>query len=148
MRKILLVALFLGGNFISAQELVTTSGETFSNTNYQMSFSLGETLTETFSSEEHTLTQGFQQGNLTVTSVADPVQTGLSVSVYPNPVQNHLTIETDVQGAKYRIINIQGKVVKTGHITETALQIDFSYLSNGTYLLNVNGQNTHKIIKQ
>lgn len=148
MRKILLVALFLGGNFISAQELVTTSGETFSNITYQMSFSLGETLTETLFSEEYTLTQGFQQGNLTVTSIVDPVQTGFSVSVYPNPVQNHLTIETDVQEAKYRIINLLGEIVKTGHITETALQIDFSDLSNGTYLLNVKGQNTHKIIKQ
>ena len=131
-----------------SRDVVSSGGDEFTATNGSLSWTLGETAIETYTAADYLLTQGFQQGNLTVTSITDPEQSGFSVNVYPNPVQNHLTIEADLQGAEYRIVNMQGKVVKTGKITETALQIDFSDLSGGTYLLKVNGQNTHKIIKQ
>jgi len=151
MKQILLI-LFILPTLVLAQstsrEVVSAGGDEFASANGSLDFTLGETATETFTAGEYSLTQGFQQGNLSVTSIADPAQTGFSVNVYPNPVQNRLTIEADVQGAEYRITNMQGKVVKTGKITQTALQIDFSALPNGTYLLQVNEQNTHKIIKQ
>jgi hypothetical protein len=128
--------------------VVSAAGDEFTAANGSLSWTLGGTVIETFTAGDYVLTQGFQQGNLTVTSITDPMQTGFNVNVYPNPVQNRLTIEADVHGSEYCIDNMQGKVIKTGKITETALQIDFSDLSNGTYLLKVNGQNTHKIIKQ
>ena len=132
----------------TSREMISAGGDEFATANGSLGFTLGETAIETFTTGDYTLTQGFRQGSLSVTSIADPAQTGFSVNVYPNPVQNRLTIEADVQGAEYHIANMQGKVVKTGKITENALQIDFSALPNGTYLLQVNEQHTHKIIKQ
>jgi hypothetical protein len=152
MKKLYLILLLLVPLFTMGQQtdrqVIGSAGSYGENTNGSLSWSIGETMVETFANSSNTLTQGFHQGSLSVPTLINDPGFEVDVSVYPNPVQNHLTINADVQGAEYRIVNMQGKVVKNGKIDETALQIDFSHLSRGAYLLKLNGQNTHKIIKQ
>lgn len=151
--KHIIIFLFLVTPFtVKSQSLdrhtIGTAGAYNEDTNAALSWTIGETMIETFANSSHTLTQGFHQGSLSVTALINQPAFGVDINVYPNPVQSRLTIEADVQGAEYRIVNMQGKVVKTGNISETALQIDLSDLSNGNYLLKIDGLNTHIIIKQ
>ena len=75
---------------------------------------------------------------------------GKGLSLYPNPVSSHLTIEnTDLssgtyEGGTFQILNLLGQQVLTG---KTAQQLDVSALPQGTYILKV-GTEQAKFIKQ
>lgn len=66
------------------------------------------------------------------------------LNVYPNPVSNILTVETDVKG-EYQIVNLVGQTVLRGQTN--AQNIDVSGLPQGTYFLQV-GKEQMKFIKQ
>ncbi|MES2863342.1 MAG: T9SS type A sorting domain-containing protein [Bacteroidota bacterium] len=73
-----------------------------------------------------------------------------TTSIYPNPFQNELNIETDKTISSYEVVDISGK-----NIINADNKIDFnnsvSQLNNGIYFLQLNYDNstnsTHKIIK-
>ena len=75
---------------------------------------------------------------------------GKGLSLYPNPVSSHLTIEnTDLssgthEGGTFQILNLLGQQVLTG---KTAQRLDVSALPQGTYVLKV-GTEQAKFIKQ
>jgi hypothetical protein len=78
-----------------------------------LSQTIGETAVEIFSSEEYTITQGFQQPSIILTAETPPVGTG--AKVYPSPVSEDLTIELFGETARsfvITIVNIYGSVVR------------------------------------
>jgi len=71
------------------------------------------------------------------------------ISIYPNPVQNNLTISSEqlvIQNIK--ILDITGKAVKQLTISNEQLTIDVSDLQNGIYFVKINNTKTIKFIKQ
>jgi hypothetical protein len=84
------------------------------------------------------------------TSIADyRTDNSFNVSVSPNPVQDILHINTDVNIEQVEIYNIQGQLIKTENTN--AAEISTMDLSNGLYLLRITsdkGVSTHKFIKQ
>jgi Secretion system C-terminal sorting domain len=65
------------------------------------------------------------------------------IKVYPNPVSNVLTIETDLTNA-YQVINFLGQQVMTGNATQ---RLDVSALPKGAYFLRV-GTEQVRFVKQ
>ncbi len=67
-------------------------------------------------------------------------------SVYPNPVKSTLNIKTllfEDEIVNYAIIDIQGRLLKSGVITTISVdihQLDMSNLSNGTYIVQLNSE--------
>ena len=78
-------------------------------------------------------------------------QAEANVSVYPNPVNNHLTLSTESQG-NVVIIDMAGKTVFQGYVNKGMNKIDFDNFHSGIYLLHVtlnNGlQRTLKVVKE
>ncbi|MDG1148627.1 MAG: DUF4465 domain-containing protein [Crocinitomicaceae bacterium] len=71
----------------------------------------------------------------------------LTVSVYPNPVNNFLNIEGE--NGMLTLTNLNGRVVLSQEHTGTS-KVDFSNLSNGVYILSVtnsSGRFSEKIVK-
>jgi hypothetical protein len=72
--------------------------------------------------------------------------------VYPNPLQDRLTIEAPGYGIfDFRIFSTDGKVVFSGHSSEKIQQFDTSKLPSGIYLLYLQQENnlfTKKIVKR
>ena len=66
------------------------------------------------------------------------------LKVYPNPVSNILTIETEVN-TDFQIINLLGQAILTGKTT--AQRIDVSALPQGSYVLKVGAEQV-RFIKQ
>ena len=76
-----------------------------------------------------------------------------SMSVYPNPTTDVLLLEiTDleaVKGYRYRILDISGKEVYTGLITEQKTAVSLKTFGAGVYVLHVlDGNNTSIATKQ
>lgn len=63
---------------------------------------------------------------------------GRKLSIYPNPAVNTLHIHTDIlqQRVPYRLNDLLGKVVATGHL-EGNREIDIHLLADGMYYLSV-----------
>lgn len=150
MRLIYLSLLFLPVASLAQdtmQYVIGNAGGDFLSANTQVSWTIGEVATETFVSSTQTVTQGFHQGNLLVDRINEIFLNDYSIRVYPNPVDDNLTIETDVLNKEFRIIDIDGRIRLNGYVISEFQQIDFTGLPAGTYFFQVEKHKTHKIIK-
>ncbi len=130
------------------QQVIGSAGDQHTNESASVSWTVGEVSTATFSSSSVTLSQGFQQGNLTINTLVDQDMLDFNLKAYPNPVIDILILETDEKQQRYQVINMQGEVVLNGNITAVLQEIDFTNLPQGVYLLSVDQKQTHKIIKK
>ena len=130
------------------QQVVGSAGDQHTNASASVLWTVGELATATLSSSSVTLSQGFQQGNLTVNTLVDQDMLDFNLKAYPNPVIDILILETDEKQQRYQVINMQGEVVLNGNITAVLQEIDFTNLPHGVYLLSVDQKQTHKIIKK
>lgn len=151
MKKIHLLLLLLWPAFTIGQDfnqhLIGTTGAYTENANASLSWSIGETMVETFANSSYTLTQGFHQGSLSVTALINQPDFGVDISVYPNPVRSVLYIKTRDAGLHYKILNVSGEAISAGNFETTKSEINFSAFKPGIYFLQINKHKTHKIIK-
>ena len=128
----------------SGQEVIGSSGESFSTGSATVEFTLGETTIGLLG--ETSINQGFHQ-----VLIVEPLSTndmqGLGVTVFPNPMVNRLNVEfngeTDIS---YAIIDLTGKRLMDGHLRKSDQSIDVSVLDEGSFriILHNNETNTHK----
>jgi hypothetical protein len=74
-----------------------------------------------------------------------------SISVFPNPTKNELTLINDnLIGTTYKIIDYTGKLILTGIINSETIKINTSQLPSGIYMLQAGEDNfkSHKFIKE
>lgn len=125
---------------ISAQNVISSAGASAIGTNVQLSWTVGEPITETFSGTNSILTQGFHQGKLTVTAIEPDIYPGISLSVYPNPVVFELNLYLWGTGNtifEYELYNIEGKLLIHKKIQNQPEIINMQKYPAGTYLLKV-----------
>ena len=134
--------------------LTTTAGETMVNETFQLDWSLGEIMTETYNEENQTLTQGFQQGRYEIISLVENPDFNVDVTVFPNPVTDKIIIKTDWNfrdSYQIELLDINGKALFHHDLTDERETINFTEFSAGTYLLVLRNKNqvfrTFKIIK-
>ncbi|MFZ2898278.1 MAG: T9SS type A sorting domain-containing protein [Saprospiraceae bacterium] len=96
-KSLLIFAILLCGSWGNAQslspEVIATAGAHFANSTVQISWTIGEPVTETFSGlNVNQLTQGFHQTRLLIVAVDHPVE-AFPVNVFPNPTAGLIRIE-------------------------------------------------------
>jgi hypothetical protein len=141
----LLIGLFSLG-LASAQiniqnEVLSTAGNTFSTSTYQVDFTLGEVFTSTLSSSTGTVyTQGFQQPSKKKFGILDPVLVSLEENVpidfqvFPNPFRGEITIEvSEYTDLAVQLYDNTGRLVHNENLAEIVTTIDLSRLSVGNY---------------
>jgi hypothetical protein len=73
------------------------------------------------------------------------------VSIFPNPANSHITVETTSAESQLSILNLYGQELSTSQITGPKTQFDISNLPEGVYFIRVTNNKTvemRKIIKQ
>lgn len=140
---------------LPGQQVVTTSGDFYQNTNGTLSWTLGETLTDTYINNQSVLTQGFQQPTLKVTSITELPGLDYSITAFPNPAKEYvkLKIEKDnVDGMQYDLLDMSGKVIESKKIQNAETEISFSDLIPATYFIRITENDIEikifKIVKQ
>lgn len=88
---------------------------------------------------------------LSVTSdvgIKDQVISSTSISLYPNPANEHIAVKVSRQalGQSYEIIDVYGKVCQKGTVTFENFKLYTSELKTGLYLLKV-GQSSTKLFE-
>ena len=151
---LLILLIALCANSLQAQEVVTTAGSYGETTSGSLSWTIGEPVIETITDGTNTLTQGFQQSKLTVTTINDLKVPGIELSVYPNPTNSFLSIEvkTDKQrDLLLSLFDLNGRLILQKKMAGNKQTIKMQNYKPGTYILKVTEANkeirTYQIVK-
>jgi hypothetical protein len=147
------IAIFTANAQTTSPLLVCSAGDIFTNKSYQLDWSIGELLTETFTVSENMLTQGFHQSSYIITALenSDP---GVNLSVYPNPTADLINIKLSgfENGLNCTVTDFSGRVLQTVVLKSDLEQIDLSNCPVGNYLISVQQKKrligSFKIIKK
>lgn len=150
--------------------VIASGGTILKKDNVQLEYTLGETMTNTFTKQGSQITQGFHQPNIVVSRMSENEienetetvlgnkevlsQNGeLSLSIFPNPVTDFVNISSETDDEiQITLFDASGKLVQQlKHQSST--QIDFTNYVAGTYFLVATTEdgktrNTFKVIKQ
>lgn len=138
----------LSGN-LYAQEVIATDGSYSLNSQGSLSWTLGEVITETFSTTDNFLTQGFQQKLNGFLSVGNELLID-ELSIYPNPFTSNITLIPFCSDSEYliKIYDSQNKIVFDKNFLYSApcekLNIDLSILPAGVYFFTITSPSTDK----
>ncbi len=139
-------------------EVISSGGDSYINTNYQLDWSIGECLTNTLQSGSYLLTQGFHQSNYEITAVKGLSNSEKNIIVYPNPTKDFISLYYKNFSANknletiFTITNVKGKILQTQKLNSNMKQINFAAYAHGIYFLTVKQKNqlikSFKIIKK
>jgi len=119
----------------SAQEVISTQGDSYSNSDTNIDFTIGEVVINTVSTVSNDLTQGFHQTNWKFVSLEDLAPT-FEVSVFPNPSSSVLNIKAVAfEQVSFVLYDVNGKLVAENMLTSELTSIEVSHLSTGNYTL-------------
>lgn len=158
MKKLIYILLLttFGANAQSiSNQVISSYGLSASNAAAQTDVTIGETVTATVSDGNNTLTQGFHQTNLIVTTISENENTN-NYQFYPNPVANQLNFvysNPTQEIIDLQLFDIVGKLLWSKQIGSTNEQIDFTDKPKGTYFIKLTTEKkeeikTVKIIKK
>jgi hypothetical protein len=135
----------------TAQEVVSTQGDSYSNGTANIDFTIGEVVINTGTDGTNDLTQGFHQTNWNFLGVVDHAP-NYEATIFPNPTSEVLNIRTSTfENVTYTLYDAQGKLVLQDKLSAEQTSIQVSQLTPGSYslILNNRTQNlkTFKLVK-
>ena len=146
----------LGLTELQAQESVNATGGNASGSGGSASYSVGQVVYTTNTGTNGSVSQGVQQPYeiSVVTGLEEAKGINLSISVYPNPTTDYLTLEIkefELSNLHFQLYDMSGKLLKSEKITGSQTSIVMGNLVPATYFVKVVQGNkevkTFKIIK-
>lgn len=150
-RHTLLLFSLLATGTVSAQEVVSTQGDSYSNATANIDFTMGEVIIATGADGTNDLTQGFHQTNWSFVGLEDFARDYEAI-IFPNPTEDVLNIRTSrFENVTYTLYDAQGKLVMQDILSTEQTPIQVSQLAPGSYFLTLNNETqnlkTFKLIK-
>ena len=150
--QILVASLLVFGS-VNAQEVVSSSGDSYSNASGSIDFTIGETVIATGTDGTNDLTQGFHQTNWNFVGLEDfdPL---FEATIYPNPTSEVLNIKASVfEKVTYILYDVNGKIISQNFLSAEVTAVPVANLAPGQYSVALYGENknqikTFKLIKQ
>jgi hypothetical protein len=154
---VLLLGLGLTG--LQAQTSVNATGGNASGSGGSASYSVGQVVYTTHTGTNGSVAEGVQQPFeiSVVTGLEEAKGINLSVTAYPNPTTDYLTLSIDasatlsIQSMSYQLYDMNGKLLQNEKITGNQTSIVMSNLVPANYFVKVIQENkeikTFKIIK-
>ena len=141
----------LAAGSVSAQEVVSTQGDSYSNASGSIEFTLGDVIIATGTDGTNDLTQGFHQTNWNFLGVEDHAP-NYEATIFPNPTQDVLNIRTSAfDNVTYTLYDAQGKLVMQDILSAEQTPIQVSQLAPGSYSLTLKNETqnlkTFKLVK-
>jgi hypothetical protein len=136
---------------VSAQEVVSTQGDSYSNASANIDFTIGEVIIDTGTDGTNDITQGFHQTNWNFVGLED-FAPDYEATIFPNPTSEVLNIRTSTfENVTYTLYDAQGKLVMQDILSAEQTPIQVSQLAPGSYSLTLNNQiqnlKTFKLVK-
>ena len=150
-RHTLVLFSLLATGTVSAQEVVSTQGDSYSNGSGSIDFTLGEVIIATGTDGTNDITQGFHQTNWNFVGVEDHAL-DYEATIFPNPTEDVLNIRTSTfENVTYTLYDAQGKLVLQDILSAEQTPIQVSQLATGNYSLTLTNETqnlkTFKLVK-
>ena len=130
---------------VSAQEVVATQGDSYTNASGNIDFTIGEVIIDTGTDGTNDLTQGFHQTNWNFLGVDNHEQNS-EATVYPNPMGTELYIQTEnFEFMSYVLYDATGRIVAENKLNALQTGIDVSTFAPSSYSLVLQDENQNKI---
>jgi hypothetical protein len=134
---------------VSAQEVVSTQGDSYSNGSGSIAFTIGEVISNT--GTDGTLTQGFHQSNWNFLGLENHAP-NFEATIFPNPTSAILNIRTSTfENVTYTLYDGQGKRVMQDMLSAEQTPVQVSQLAPGSYSVTLNSESqqlkTFKLVK-
>ena len=144
-RKLLLSIVFLlefGVTGLLAQEAFPATGSNAMSSGGSVSYSVGQAAYQIHKGTSGSATQGVQQPYeiSVVTAIDEANGIILTVSAYPNPTTDYLTLETnafDLSDLSFQLFDTNGRLLQSEKITSNKTSITMSNLVPATYFVKV-----------
>ena len=147
MKYIFMPFLFLLSFSVSAQTVISSAGKTTINGNYNVSWTVGETVINTLSAGGTILTQGFHQP-LLIEILPTGLEKGLLLDMiaYPNPAFDKVLFKGGDPSGIYhiRVVDKLGRILLQKTLSASDLEILVEGYDNGTYLIEIVEDRTNK----
>jgi hypothetical protein len=145
--------LFFIGN-LQAQNIISSAGLSFQNTQFSVDYVVGELSVMTLQNNQNILTQGFLQPIMTKTIPTGLLDNSLQYSLiyFPNPTDKYVLIQSNYTDLKkFTLTDILGRQLFNQDLENNLLNLE--NLATGTYIINLfNSKSqllkTFKIVKQ
>jgi len=143
LKLIIVLLLGLGLTGLQAQEAIPATGGEASGSDGSASYTVGQVVyTTNVGTNGNSVTEGVQQPYeiSVVTSIPEVKDINLSVSAYPNPTSNYLTVKVEnykTANLQYMVFDLNGKLLQTVKATGSETQIETSELVSGNYFVKV-----------
>jgi hypothetical protein len=146
----------LGLTSLQAQTSVNATGGSASGSGGSANYSLGQVVYTTNTGTNGSVSEGVQQPFeiSVVTAIEEAKGINLTVSAYPNPTTDYLTLEVkdfELSTLHFQLYDMNGKLLESKKITGNQTSIVMSNLVPSTYFVKVTESNkevkTFKIIK-
>ena len=151
---VLLLSIGLTG--LQAQTSLNATGGDASGSGGSAAYTVGQVVYTTNTGTSGSVAEGVQQAYeiSAVTAIEESQSISLSISAYPNPAIDYLTLElkeVDLSNLQFQLYDFTGKLLQTEKITSNQTSIDMGSLKSATYFIKVTRENnevkTFKIIK-
>ena len=149
MKHTITLTLLLVGSTAWSQDVIATQGQSYTNANGSIDYTIGEVVISTESDGATDITQGFHQTNWHFAGLED-FAPSYEALVYPNPMVNELTIKTDAHsGIRYFLSDANGRIVSENELQGELTPIEVGHLAPGAYQLHLidESQTTLKTFK-
>lgn len=121
-----------------SQDVISSQGDSYTDSSASIDFTIGEVVTSTVSNSERSLTQGFHQTNWSFVSIENHVPSYEAI-VFPNPTEDFLNIKAiSFKNVNYSLFDEMGKLVFNGTLYSEKTSLDVSKLHTGLYSLVLN----------
>ncbi|MFT6443014.1 MAG: hypothetical protein ACJASQ_001110 [Crocinitomicaceae bacterium] len=136
---------------VSAQDVVSTQGNSYSNASGSIDFTIGEVVINTGTDGTNDITQGFHQTSWNFLDVED-FAPNYEAIIFPNPTSDVLNIKTSTfENVTYTLYDAMGKLVLQDKLSAEQTPIQVSQLAPGSYSLTLNNETqnlkTFKLVK-
>jgi len=132
--------LVLGLTGLQAQESFNASGGNVSGSGGSVSYSVGQVAYQTHTGTTGSVAGGVQQSYVVVTGLEEAKGINLSVSAYPNPTTDYLTLEVqkfELSNLYFQLYDMNGKLLQNEKITGNQTNIVMSNLVPATYFVKI-----------
>jgi len=145
-----------GATSLQAQETVITAGGEANGSGGTASYTVGQMLYTTHTGTNGSVAEGVQQPYeiSVVTGIEEAKGINLSVSAYPNPATDYLTVKVEnyeTANLQYLVFNINGELLQKVKCAGNETNINIQDYSTATYFVKVIDRQkeikTFKIIK-
>lgn len=127
----------------TAQEVISSAGESLQNSSTQIDFTVGQLTINTYSEGTVVLTQGFHQTFEEMVLGLNRSSIPIELSVYPNPATSFIKLSAinSQEDISYQLYDVNGLSIQSG-IFSSEYELNLKGYAKGIYmLLLIDGNN-------